>query len=321
MQMSRRELLDDFLDYVVETGDDNARHTAERLYNRALMTIWRKHPWRQFYMPQPVQLVTVAGQRSYVLPAHFGRVAGGKIRNITRSYDIVGMEAEVLQTLHPEQGTTEEDAGKPDIYTVSGTCGVGVLLATPEDITVTSTSMNDLNTVQWAVEGYTGAPVPRWVRFAGTLNGAGAVVVGTLIPWTFSKAYTAGVYPTGEMTTSGGNVTLSGSISGQLQTLFPYESAVEHQLLNLYPVPESNGDVIAVPFLRQPVRSVNDADVVPMNFSEAIFEEMVIQWRVNQGEMATDQAGSALRPKFLDLLSYENSNRMGYPHRTRPFYG
>jgi hypothetical protein len=318
--MSRRELLDDFLDYVVESGDATARSTAERLYNRALMTIWRKHPWRQFYMPQPIQLVTVAGQRSYVLPKHFGRVAGGKIRNITRSYDIVGMEAEMLQTLHPEQGTSEEDAGKPDIYTVSGTCGVEVLLATAVPIEVVSNVANDGPNAAWTVEGFDAAGI--WRRVTGVFGGLAAVDVGTMIPWMFSKAYVESFVPPTPLTSSMGTATLRLKFApGDLAHLSPYESAVEHQIITFYPVPESDGDVIAVPFLRRPVRSLYDADVVPMDFSEAIFEEMVIQWRVNQGEMATDQAGTALRPKFLDLLSYENSNRMGYPHRTRPFYG
>jgi hypothetical protein len=319
MQMSRRELLDDFLDFVVESGDSAARNTAERLYNRALMTIWRKHPWRQFRMPTPCQITLQAGVRSYVLPATFGRVAGGKIRNISVPNDLVGVEPEVVQTLHPEAGTTEELPGKPNIYMVGGTCGISLLLAVPELITLTSSDASDGSVVKWTVEGFDSHG--RWTRLNGVMNGTGTAVVGTLIPWTFSKAYAATTTPLTELTSSAGTVTMTAATSGVLQDLLPYESAVEHQVLTLYPVPDATGDLVVVPYLRRPVRSLSDGDVVPMDWSEALFEEMVIQWRVNQGELGTDQASNALRPKFLDLLAFENGNRFGYPSRTRPFIG
>jgi len=317
--MSRRELLDDFLAFVTESGDDLSRDIAERLYNRALMTIWRKHPWRQFRMPQPFTFTVTAGQRSYALPRHFGRIAGGKIRNITVPCDLVGMEPEMVETLHPEAGTDEEVAGRPDIYTVSGTCGVDTIVSTPEALTVVSTDATDLSTVRWAVQGYDANF--RWQRIEGAMTGTVAVNVGTLIPWTFSKAYTEATTPPRELTSSAGTVTLSGATSGVLQQLFNYESAVEQQVLTLYPIPNASGDTMVVPYLRRPVRSLYDADVVPMDWSEAIFEEMVIQWRVNQGEMPADSASNAMRPKFLDLLAFENGNRFGYPGRTRPFIG
>ena len=317
--MSRRELLDDFLGFVTESGDDVSRDIAERLYNRSLMTIWRKHPWRQFRMPQPHQFTVIVNQRNYSLPTHFGRVAGGKIRNITVPCDIVGMEPEILQTLHPEAGTDEETAGRPDIYTVSGTCGVNVLLAAPEAITVVSSVLADGLTIAWSVEGYDANN--RWVRVTGVMNGTTSVAVGTLVPWTFAKSYIAATTPTTELTSSAGTITLSAASSGVLQALYPYESAVEHQVLSLYPVPDASGDTIVVPFLRRPVRSLYDADVVPMDWSEAVFEEMVIQWRINTGELPADSASNAARPKFLDLLAWENGNRFGYPARTRPFLG
>ena len=319
MQTSRRELLDDFLDFVVENGDIAARDTAERLYNRALMTIWRKHPWRQFYMPRPLQLTLRTNVRSYVLPTHFGRVGAGRVRNITSPADIVGLEPDAVELLHPEAGTVEEVAGNPDIYTISGTCGVGVLVPTPEDLTVVSDSANDGAVVQVAVEGYDAQD--RWRRLVVSMGGLGPVALGTLIPWTFTKSYKATTTPPTELTSSAGTVTLSGSVSGVLQQLLPYESAVEHQIITFYPMPDHDGDIVVVPYLRRPVREVNDADVVPMDWTEALFEEMVIQWRVNQGEMNTDAAANAIRPKFLDLLAFENANRFGYPRRIRPFLG
>ena len=319
MQMSRRELLDDFLDFVVESGDVAARDTAERLYNRALMTIWRKHPWRQFQMPQPFTFQTVTNQRFYAMPAHFGRVAGGRIRNVTKPCFLEGVEADALQALHPEAGTDEEVSGDPALYTVSGTCGLERLIATPEPLTIVSSSAQDTTNVRWTVEGYNSGNV--WRRLTGTLQGAAPVTVSTaFIPWTLSKSFVEGVTPTTELTSSNGNVLLIGA-TNTLQRLFPEESAVEHQVLSLYPMPDHDGDTIAVPYMRRPVRSLYDSDAVPMDWTEAIFEEMVIQWRVNQGEMNVDAANNSIRPKFLDLLAFENANRAGYPHRTRPFIG
>jgi len=324
--MSRRELLDDFLDYVVENGDVAARDTAERLYNRALMTIWRKHPWRQFRMPQPLTITLQQGVRSYVLPAHFGRVSGGKIRNIDVPNDLTGVEPEIVQTLHPEAGTLDEDPGKPDIYMIGGTCGVGVLLPQPMALQVFSTSGTDGPVVVWSVEGYDSAQ--RWRRVTGALQGLAAVDVGvSLVPWTFSKAYKATTIPPVELTSSTGTVRLATAPDATypsgllLQDLLPYESAVEHQVITFYPIPNSDGDRVVVPYLRRPVRETSDSDVVPMDWTEALFEEMVIQWRVNQGEMSTDAAMNTIRPKFLDLLAFEQANRSGYPQRTRPFIG
>src|SRR5262245_5411267 len=326
MQMSRRELLDDFLDFVVESGDVAARDTAERLYNRALMTIWRKHPWRQFQMPQPLVITLQQGVRSYVLPTHFGRVAGGKIRNLSVPNDIVGVEMETVQTLHPEAGTPEEDPGKPDVFSVGGTCGVELLLVQPALLQVSSDLGGDGSVIMVSVEGYDSDE--RWRRQTASLQGLAAVTFPLpLVPWTFSKSYKATTAPPYELTSSTGTVTLSTQPdatypSGQVvQRLLPYESAVEHQILTFYPVPDSSGDTIVVPYLRRPIRELNDSDVVPMDWTEALFEEMVIQWRINQGEMTSDTAVMASRPKFLDLLAFENANRFGYPSRTRPFIG
>jgi len=329
--MSRRELLDDFLNFVTEPGDATSRDIAERLYNRALMTLWRKHPWRQFRMPTPIQITLQAGQRSYVLPDYFGRVAGGRIRNISVPCDIVGMEPEMLQTLHPEAGTTEETAGSPDLYTVSGTCGVEAILPAPRLLDVSSTSGLEGTVVTWTVEGFDANR--RWRRATGSTNGPIAVTVTddggvplALIPWTFSKSYKAGNTPTTDLTSSQGTIVLNTHFTGLddvivLAQLPPYQSAAEHQVITFYPVPDSSGDTVVVPYLRRPVRELNDGDVVPMDWTEALMEEMVLQWRVNTGELSADSASNAARPKFLDLLAWETGNRFGYPSRTRPFIG
>lgn len=319
MQSSRREFLDDFLDFVGEPNDANSRNTAERLLNRALHTVWMKHPWRQFVMPAPVQLTTVANSRSYVLPPHFGRVLGGRIRNISRSYDLSGVDAGALQTSHPEAGTSLEVAGSPELFTVSGTCGVSVLLAAPETLTVVSDSAADGITGRVTVEGYDVAN--RWRRQQVTLNGLTPVALPVnVVPWTFGKAIVAGTASATELTSSVGTVTLTGGTSGVLQTLFSYESAVEYQVLTLYPMPSLAGETIAVPFLRAIVRSLFDADPIPNHWQDAVFEEMTIQWRVNTGELSVDTLNVA-RPKFLDLLAFEQANRFGTRPSTRPFTG
>lgn len=317
MQTSRREILDDFLDFVGEQNDANARLTAARVLNRAIQSLWMKHPWKQFEMP-PFQFSTVANQRSYALPEHFGRVRGGVIRNLSNGAKLGGVELATLQEAHPEQGSTLETAGQPEIYCVSGTCGVGVLASAAEALTVVSDSATDVN-VKVTVEGYDANS--RWLRQQVTLNGLTPVAIPTsVIAWTFGKAVQAGTTPATDLTTSVGNVALTGATSGALQTLLSYESAVEHQVLTLYPMPNLSGQVIAVPFLRAPVRSLYDGDAVPNNWEDAIFEEMTIQWRVNTGEMPAD-ASNVLRPKFLDLLAFENANRFGVRSVTRPFTG
>lgn len=318
MSTSRRELLDDFLDFVGEQNDSNARATAARVLNRAIHSLWLKHPWRQFELPTPFQFSTVANQRSYVLPEHFGRVRGGVIRNLTTGGRIAGIELAQIQEAHPEQGSTLEVAGQPELYAIGGTCGVGQLLAAPAALTVVSDDGGDLMTVKVTVEGYDANN--RWRRQSVALNGTVAVDVPIqVIPWTFGKAVIAGTDPATDLTTSVGNVTLTAAGTGELQTLLSYEGAIEHQVLTLYPMP-SSAQVFAVPFLRAPVKSLYDGDAVPMNWDEAILEEMVIQWRVNTGEMPADST-NALRPKFLDLLSFENANRFGVRPSTRPFTG
>ena len=319
MQPSRRELLDDFLDFVGEQSDANARNTAERLLNRALHTLWLKHPWKQFVMPAPFSLTTVADQRSYALPAHFGRVLGGRIRNLTTPRDLVGIEPETLQSAFPDAGTTLEVASAPQLFMVSGTCGVGVLRATTDLVSAVSTSALDV-TQRVTVEGYDSSG--NWLRQSATLNGLTPVDFPIrVVPWTFGKSVVAGTNPSTELSSSVGSVLLSGLIYGAtLQTLLPYESAVEHQVITLYPKPSAAGEVIAVPFLRGLVRSLYDGDPIPNNWQEAVFEEMTIQWRVNTGELTLDTLNVA-RPKFLDLLAFEQANRFGTRPSITPFTG
>lgn len=318
MQTSRRELLDDFLDFVGEQNDSNARSSATRVLNRAIHAIWMRHPWRQFEMGDAFEFPTVAAQRSYALPAHFGRVRGGAVRNLTTGTPLRGVDLTDLQQIDPDQGTSLEVPGRPELYAVGGTCGVGVLLPAPEQLVVLSSDAADTN-VRATIEGYDANQ--RWLRQTINLNGTFPIFVPiAVVPWTFGKSFTAGQTAPTELTSSRGAVTLSGQVSGELQTLQAYESAVEHQILMLYPWPDRAGDTIAVPFSRAPVRTLFDGDPVPMHWEEAIFEEMTIQWRVNTGEMPADSV-NVLRPKYLDLLAFDNANRFGVRKAIRPFTG
>lgn len=319
MQTSRREILDDFVDFVGEQNDTAARATAARALNRAIHTLWMKHPWRQFEMASAFEFSTVLGQRSYALPEHFGRVRGGMLRNLTTGAKLRGLDMAALQVIDPDQGTSLEVPGRSELFVIGGTCGVTVLPASPEALTVVSSDAADVMG-RVTVEGYTASN--RWLRQSVALNGINPVAIPTnVVPWTFGKSYMQSATATTDLTTSAGNVTLTGAVTGALQTLMPYESAVEHQLLTLYPMPEATGDIIAVPFMRAPVRSLYDGDAVPMNWEEAIFEEMVLQWRINTGEMPADSAATSMRPKLLDLLAFENANRFSVRPATRPFQG
>jgi hypothetical protein len=321
VQASRRELLDDFLDFVGESTDANARNTAERLLNRALHTIWMKHPWRQFLMPMPLEVRTVVGQRSYALPPHFGRVWGGNVRNLTRDgAPLTGLAPDVLEKRFPDAGTSREVPGQTECYTVSGTCGVDVLLPAPTALMVESTSGSDAGTVVVTIEGpdVNG----RWRRQSITLFGQAQLPVPVdVIPWLFGKAMAGAAKPTTELTSSVGTVLLKRLVGAEMvASLLPTESAVEHQVLTLYPSPSMPDERIVVPYLRALTRVLYDSDPIPRDWQDAVFEEMTIQWRVNTGEMSVDTM-NMVRPKFLDLLAYEQADRFGVRPSTRPFLG
>ena len=125
MQVSRRELVDEFLDYVGELNDANARTTANTLVNRVVMKLWLKHPWQAFVSPTPYQLTSVANQRAYALPAYFGRPQQDMLgRNITTGREVAWREMNRILHDDPAAGTTLEVAGEPEYYSVAGVAGV-----------------------------------------------------------------------------------------------------------------------------------------------------------------------------------------------------
>ena len=73
MLFSRREIVEELLDFVGEQGDSAALLTAQRLINRSVMRIWNKHPWSMFRAQNPYTFFTVANQAAYGMPTYLGR--------------------------------------------------------------------------------------------------------------------------------------------------------------------------------------------------------------------------------------------------------
>lgn len=315
MQKTRKEAIDEFLAFVGESEDSEARNIAEPLLSRAVEAIWLKHPWRDYQSPDPVEFTAVAGRRSYPLPADFGRMGKGVVRNLTRGWELAPLDSEAADRLYPQRGTSLEVGASPKHYLLGGIVGVQRQPAvTGEACEVVSDSGADAADLRVTIVGYDASGNSR--RRQVTLNGLTPVAVGT---WAyvdeFGKSYRNGVAPTTEGTSSEGTVTLRITSSQNiLQELFPEESAREHRVLTLLPKPNA-ADTIALPMMRRPPRFLFDADVLPGDWWNAILEELVIQWRVNRGELPADSV--VPRPHLIDLVCADNVNA---PRRwVRPF--
>lgn len=317
MHYTRRELLDLLLDFVGENEDDNARNTAEKLVNIAVLNIWMKMSWRQFDMPDPYTFSTVSGTPGYALPAYFGRVKNGIIRNTTTGARIFPISLDELQERIPESGTSLDTSGPPQVYAIGGVMGVETqVLAAGEAITVVSDDAADVNVrVQIAGLDTNG----RYRRTQVTLNGTVAVALGT---WKkvmeASKAIPAGTTPTTEYTSSRGNVTFTAATTGAILVLAPYESAIERIQLTFWPTPNIV-NTMSIPILRAPMKLLYDSDLTPLFWGPALLEELNILWQINSGDRADHPTFPG--PALQDLIALENSNRFGVPSRTRPYLG
>lgn len=306
MHLSRRQLLDDFLTFVGEGDDADARNVAERLLNKTLTALWLKYPWSSYRSPVPYQLTLTANRRRYSLPDYFGRVGPGQPRNLTRGTPLRPLQPGDLERFFPQAGTSFEVADLPRAYEIAGVSGVHTQpAATGDALTVVSDSAADTD----IVVAITGDDISgRWTRRQVALLGLTAVAIGT---WTFvdelGKAYQFGATPVTELTSSRGTVTLKVQSSGaELQSLFLQESSKEHQILTVYPKP-SAADQLAIPVIRRPKRLLFDADPIPDLWEPALWEELLIEWKVNRGELNPVTASSAPRPAFIDLVAHENS--------------
>lgn len=319
MHSTRREFLDDFLTFVGELNDSGARSLAAGLLNRSITAIWLKHAFREYRSPVPFQLTLTANQARYSLPDYVGRVGPGKVRNSTqRGRQMERAREGDLEIYHPEIGTTAETAGLPQLWDIAGVSGVHTQPAVAGDaLEVLSTDAADIDiVVAIAGDDSTG----RWTRNQVTLTGTVAVGIGT---WSFvdefGKSYVATVTAATEFTTSRGTVTLRKTAGAtELQKLFTQESAHEHEIFIVYPKPDA-ADTLLIPVIRRPKRLLRDADAVPEMWSPALWEEMLIQWHVNGGEMSVAQALQLPRPAFGDLVAFDNEQRG--PSYTTPFSG
>jgi hypothetical protein len=304
MQKTRREALDEFLAYVGESADSLARRIAEDLLSRAVEAIWLKHPWRDYQSPAPLELALVPGQRSYPLADYFGRLGKGRVRNLTRGTPIEPLDSDAADELYPQRGTSLETASTPRHYLLGGIVGVQRQpLVTGEDCQILMDGLVDLAGVRVTIVGADETGSVRRREF--TPNGSFPVAVGTW-SWIDELGKSFATSPTTTYgTTSNGTLTLRTAGGVVLQELFPEESAREHRVLTLLPKP-ADADVIAIPMMRRPPRFRLDGDPVPADWWNAIFEEMVIQWRVNRGELPVDSV--VPRPHLIDLLCLDNVN-------------
>lgn len=312
MLATRRELIDDFIAFKGESGDATARDLAERLLNRALLAIYLKHPWRAFNEPDPYLFSTVDGTRLYAMPSYFGRITGrdGQLRDMTTGAVIYPKEPDDLQAEDPLFGTSLETTGRPHRYVLAGQVGVHTQpVAAGDALEVLSSSAADdaaLAPVCY-IEGLDAAG--RYTRTQVTLDGVTPVAIGT---WKqvreFGKAYPFGTTATTELTSSAGTVTLR-KVTGavELQLLFADESARQHDMLTLYPTPDGVYS-IAVPMMRGLRRVYRDADPMPREWGNALFEEMHIQWDKNRGKLVSD--AQVPRPALVDLISWDNAGRV-----------
>lgn len=319
MHKTRREVLDEIVNFFGESGDDDALTMAEGALNRAITAIWLKHPWRQFQSPVPIQVTLTVNQARYALPDYFGRVGPGKIRNLSRG----GAPVEVLPDGYMDeffetQGTSYESPSLPYVATIKGVCGVSVQpVSTGEALQVVSDAAADGSSVVCAIAGEDATG--RWTRNQVPLNGTTPVAIGT---WAFvdefAKAYLSTATPTTPFTSSAGTITLSKVSGGTvLQTLFTQESAKEHPILTVFPKPTA-ADVLAIPVLRRPKRLFHDADPIPDLWEPAVWEELAIEWQVSAGEMTVAESLALPRPKFLDLVAFDNASRARGV--TRPYH-
>lgn len=321
MQFSRREIIDQYLLFKNALNDDDQRTLAEQILNWAILDIWLAHPFADHRLPNPVQITTVAGTRTYVLPSYFGRLPPRVefLRNLTTGAKIWLRSQDRLDTERPINGTTLESAGTPDLAVIGGVVGVSVQpAAAGQALEVLSSSADDTD-VRVTVEGVNSGG--NWDETQVTLTGLVAVAIGT---WkeplvNFAKAYPAGTTPPTALTSSRGTVTLRVAGAGAtLQALLPEESAREFPSLILSPKPLTAGELIGIPTLRAPKRLLYDADEVPRYWGSAILERMKDYWNVSSGE--NRDLPMRFGPALTKLVQHDNATQTGRI-RTRGFSG
>src|SRR5690349_16599567 len=131
LAQTRREFLDDFLAFVAEPDDDDARNVAERLLNQAIDSIYMRHPFRQFRSPNAYEITTVAGTRSYALPSWFGRLLPRTPAfNLTRQQWLDPADEILLKQNDPSLGTSLEARACPSSFYIGGTSALDTEVST-----------------------------------------------------------------------------------------------------------------------------------------------------------------------------------------------
>lgn len=309
MHSTRRDFLDDFLSFVGEKNDLEARAVAARVLNRAMTAIWLKHPFREYRSPVPLRLTLTVNQARYSLPDYVGRIGPGQVRNATRNGRPLTPRVDGdTEAYRPNQGTAAEVAGPPTEYEFAGVSGVHTQPASTGDaLEVVSDNAADVDILA-AIAG--DDSTGRWTRNQVRLTGIVAVAIGT---WSyldeFGKAYLSTATPATDLLSSRGTITLR-KVAGatELQKLFAQEASHEHPIFAVYPKP-SSADVLLLPVMRKPKRFVHDADPIPDLWDPALWEEALIQWAVNRNEMKLAEAIAVPRPAFRDLAMFDNEQR------------
>lgn len=320
MQTSRRELLDDFLSFVGAKGDEVQRDQAERLLNRVLEKIWMLRGWRCFIDPDVWTITTVANQRAYALPDHFGRISGNNriIRNLTTGRRIQPRDRSDLEEDDPGTGTALATPGEPTQYEIAGMTAVQTQPdAAGEALEVLSDSSSDTD-VRVFIEGLTAGNLVAQRQV--TLNGTAPVSLGT---WArvlkLGKSYPDGVTATTDLTTSEGSVTIRTTVAQTaLQVLAPWQSSREHQTIVFQPTPAGIYS-IGLPIFRAIERYYNDADPLPPLWTNAVFDGMVMAWRVGNRDVDFDNVG--VWPTLKDLIEYDNAQVAQERRKRQPFLG
>lgn len=311
MQLSRREILDEFLHWRNAIDDPGQRRLAEELLNRAYLDVWLNHPWSDHRLPSVIQITTIANQREYALPQYFGRVPPqlNVLSNLSTGGQLRLMNLDRIQEEHPVSGTTLEIGGVPVRAAIAGSVGVTVQPSSSgQALEVVSDSADDTD-VRVLVEGRN--TDGDWDAAQVVLTGTAAVAIGT---WkaplvNFAKAYDADTEPPSRMTSSRGTVTLRIASAGTtLQKLLSAESAREFPTLILSPKPATAGQIIGLPALRAPKRLIHDADEVPKFWASAIIERMWQFWGSSSGEM---EGALVAGPQLITLVAFDNSNQAG----------
>lgn len=316
MQSTRREFLDDFLAFVAEPDDDDARNVAERLLNQAIATIYMRHPFRQFRSPNAFEITTVANTRSYALPPWFGRLLPRTpAYNLTRPGTLEPVDELAVRGDDPTIGTSAEIAGCPQGFYIGGTSALETEVSTSGTaLEAVSDNASDTD-ILVTIEGHDSTG--RQKRLKVTLTGTVAVALGTWKPpvMRIGKTYPEGSTPAIEFTSSRGTVTVRAAGAGATYlTMGADESTAEHLMVSLVRKPDAVY-TIALPFLVAPRRLMYDSDPLPQWWGPAIFERMTHLWRANTGEIPTVEGLAT--PEFVNLVAFDNA--MGPPPTKRAF--